>query len=132
MSTGSAARITALEATVAALALEVGSLRATVAALTAMRPDRDQADTDLRRLLPASTQGLPFTSEELLRHARVDGALQSALQAADIDSTASLGTWLRGRAGVQHGVAIVRLQGRGRRWQARHVDTYVSPLHPDF
>src|SRR5688572_27511770 len=104
MSTSAARRSAELDAREAEHDRRLAALEARVALLERVGRDRDKADTDLRQLLPTSTRALPFTAKQLLRHARVDEALQAALQAADIDSTASLGTWLRGRAGSQHGV----------------------------
>lgn len=130
MSTASARREATSCACCAALVARMTALEETVALLQRSRPNRDQADADLRRLLPGSTRQLPFKVHQLLRHAAVDEYLKRALVAADVDSPASLGVWLRDRAGTQDGVALVRLPGR--RWQALHIDTYVSAQDSEF
>jgi hypothetical protein len=110
------ARIAALEAQVQRLTL----------LLERGRPDRDEADAALRAVLAISTRGLPFTSGELVAHARVDADLRRALLAADVVTRQGVGTWLRDHSGTHHGISILRLPGR--RWQARHVAHDVQPI----
>jgi len=95
------------------------ALEQRIAALEAIGRSRDAADAVLRRQLADSTRGLAFRAADLLRHARVDEALAAALRHADVTTTADIGCWLRGRGGIEDGMAVVRL--RGRRWQVRHI-----------
>ena len=88
------------------------------------RPNRDQADADLRQVLPRSTRGLRFRTSELMAHARVDADLRRALVAADLTTAAAIGTWLRDSKRTLDGVTITR---EGRCWRATYTsDTYVS------
>jgi hypothetical protein len=81
---------------------------------------RDLAD---RAVLPAivmATQGAVFTSRELLRHARVDGALHQALEDADVTTTQECGQLLhRLEAWPLDGVRLERVDRTpaGRRWR---------------
>ena len=90
-------------------------------AMLSARNPRDAQDAALRLLLPASTQGLPFTSSALLEDASTqrDPELVAALLAADLVTAADVGCWLRSQRGQRDGVDIRR---KGRRWLA----TYTS------
>jgi hypothetical protein len=101
------------------LEARVAQLEARVALLERAGHPRDRADAALRRQLAASTRGLAFRAADLLRHGHVDEALARALAEADLVTSADVGCWLRDRAGLQDGIAIVRL--RGRHWQVRHM-----------
>jgi hypothetical protein len=121
MALGAASRRPALdlEAIVVEQAARIALLEARVGQLEQAGRSRDAADAALRQQLPSSTRGLPFRSADLLQRAPLDEALAEALVAADVVNVADVGVWLRDHAGVENGVAIVRL--RKRRWQVRHV-----------
>lgn len=102
-----------------AIAALLRALEQRVAALEAIGRSRDAADAVLRRQLADSTGGLPFGAADLLRHATVDEALRRALLGADVVTNVAAGCWLRDHAGLDAGVAVVRL--RNRRWRVQHI-----------
>ena len=91
-----------------------------IAALEAIAP-RDQADHQLAQVIATTTERLPFTSAELLRHTRVTPALAAALADVGLQTPGEVGAWLRDRVGTHAGITIGRL--RGRRWRVT-ADTF--------
>ena len=86
---------------------------ARITALEATAP-RDAADADLAHVIARTTEHLPFTSADLLRHAATEPALTAALLEVGLQTPDELGAWLRDRAGTRAGITCRRL--RGRKW----------------
>jgi hypothetical protein len=110
--------ITALQAAVIALQIEVRTLGLRVQQLEAAAP-RDAADVNVRALLrrltaEADDEKLTLRAQDLRQHGVADPAVRKVLLAADCVSTDQIGCWLRDHAGTRDGLCIKRV---GRKWE---------------
>ncbi|MGE3508424.1 MAG: hypothetical protein AB7N65_06025 [Vicinamibacterales bacterium] len=110
-----------------ALLVRIDRLERRVEQLEQQRRPTPDADRHLLQIIADATDALPFTTRELLEHARrASPALAAALQDRSLESEGEIGCWLRHVARGQHDDLTVSRDRRRRRWTVQRTHQHID------